>query len=217
MVPSVHYYTPEYTSGMVEYTVTPCVIATIYTTKECVVMDYKAMRHRAGLSLNDIAVRTGYSKSQVAKVEAGLVHPSKQYQAAFQIAVNSLDMPSSEKQVPLTKLTAELTVQLTRARELQEELKRNIFKGNSLIKAHETILDIVYTLTQQQSQRANSQTDIDLTTADPEVRAQAEDHITTAVTEALQHWNIHKLPEKVRETAVRHLMEEVLEKLKPNN
>lgn len=173
-------------------------------------MDYRSLRNKAGLSLNDVATRTGFSKSQVVKVESGEISPSVRYQEAFLRALELNDTPLEDQQ-PITRLVHELGARQGKAKAIIADIKPALQKTGDLIQTLNAMIDLVDTIAKHQGQDSSSITD--LREATDEEQAKALDEITTAIINVLKKWNIHKLSETEQKGTVNFIIGKVLEKL----
>lgn len=177
-------------------------------------MDFKSLRQQSGLSLNQLATRTGYSKSYVVKVEGSEFAPSARYREAFQRAINQAEKPL-DQQIPITKLVQELGAKNAKNKSILADVKPALLKLKDFTDIATSIVELADSIASQQavSSVSPNESDIDLADADPETIHAAQEDIINTIIQALKKWNVHKLPIETQKNSVRHLATEVIERL----
>lgn len=147
--------------------------------------DFHELRKSKGLSLQQLANLTGYSKSHVANVESGTASPSKKYIEAFQRALGLLDTPL-EDPMSLRKIADDITLKVAHANEVHHQLSTLIPNLKELQKLHTDLMQQVNIITRNRQYPAvNTQHGINLPTA-------AHDETVNAIVVILLQFGITK-------------------------
>lgn len=187
------------------------------------VIDFKADRYKAKLSLAELAKATGFSKGHVANVEAGTATPSTRYMEAFNRAVGNAQ-EALENQVPLTKLVSDLAVQAAQADELNQIIQDNTQRMRQLAKINSTIIQAVNAIARTQAVSTQPTLPTQLTTpvnvfqASERVQLEAQQDIKDTIMAVLKKWGIDKATEvnnKAKRDLIRQLISDVLDDISP--
>jgi transcriptional regulator with XRE-family HTH domain len=174
--------------------------------------DYKALRLASGLSLSEIAKRTGYSKGHISNVELGVSGPSHAYHEAFMRIVDPANNTVASAEKPMMKLLSELSMANSEIANLAAAHKVATDKANQLAKSSTRIIELVSAIVSRQK-TLNQESDFDITKADPDVQREAADYIVSSIVESLRYWNVHKLPPQIQEPILTNILNQVIKKL----
>jgi transcriptional regulator with XRE-family HTH domain len=122
-------------------------------------LEFHELRKSKGLSLQQLANLTGYSKSHVANVESGTASPSKKYVESFQRAVGLLDTPL-EDPMSLRKITDDITLKVAHANEVHHQISMLVPNLKELQKLHTDLIQQVNIITRNRKYPATVSSEI---------------------------------------------------------
>ena len=169
---------------------------TVFNDKErTTVMDtpnFKLERKAANLSLAQLATLTGFSRSHIANVEAGIVGASQRYIESFNRALG-LGTTDLANQVPITKLVQDLAIKAVEANDLNDSVQEAAVKLKQLAK-------ITNDMVLQMNTIAKAQIQTHAQTKDTQTQTSMDDPIDKIVQIIMLEW-IKDHPNDINEKA----------------
>lgn len=175
-------------------------------------IDFKGMRYAAGLSLNDVAKRTGYSRSHVANVEAGTTGASRAYEEVFQRAVSNdnnqllANLDTVTTQQVINKTYRDLERLILKASHHTQSLTTAMEAARNSQKTYDSILEIMQVIVKL-GVHNQAPGNFDIMEAGPEQQKNASNDIVSIWISALKKYNIHNQDQATRDQILESLIE----------